>query len=274
MIRAVSQLAFATAPLLMNYGNDDDEFGKRIPAMLLTSKPFLVVDNANNKHISNDTLETALTEGEVDVRPLGRTELIHIVIRALQAATGNNIGLSGDMTRRALMIEVLPRSPTPEADVYPFRPDLYIIEHRNELLAAVFTLMRAFRQAGMPKLATTSAGSFPEWERRVRDAVIWMTGIDVVQQFARNRDNAVDKQTNAVLLRALFAVFGSNAFRASDALAIYDDLARDKRLQGALALLESLRIAWPDHSSATRIFLSRSGNPTLSRHDPTVERHR
>jgi hypothetical protein len=73
--------------------------------------------------------------------------------------------------------------------------------------------MRAFRQEGAPKLAKTAVGSFPEWERRVRDLVMWATGVDVADQFARNRAIASDKQADAALLHALYGVFANKPFR-------------------------------------------------------------
>jgi hypothetical protein len=90
----------------------------------------------------------------------------------------------------------------------------------------------------MPKLAKTSAGSFPEWERRVRDLVMCLFKVDAAQQFVRNRDNASDKRAHAALLHALHGAFADKPFRASDVLAVYDDLAQRKRLQGALTRMD------------------------------------
>jgi putative DNA primase/helicase len=194
----------------MNYGFDAEEFDKRIAAMLFTPAPCLIIDNANGKRISNDTLETAITEGMVDIRPLGQTARVSIVNRSMIVTTGNGVELSGDMTRRALGIEIEPKSSSPETEVYAYTPDEYVAERRDELLTAAFTLMRAYRRAGMPKLAKTSAGSFPEWERHVRDLVMWLFKVDAAQQFVRNRDNASDKRAHAALLHALHGAFADS----------------------------------------------------------------
>jgi hypothetical protein len=229
LIRAVALLAFGTTPRFMNYGFNAEEFDKRIASMINTPAPCLVIDNANGKQISNDILEAVISEGEVDIRILGQTGSTHIENRSLIAATGNNLELSSDMTRRAIKIELEPRSPTPEMEVYEFAPEEYVAQHRDELLTAAFTIMRRFRQEVMPKTANTSAGSFPEWERRVRNLVMWLFKIDVAQQFVRNRENASDKQADAALLAALHAWRPGIKWEARDAEGICDELEQTKR---------------------------------------------
>jgi hypothetical protein len=232
LIRVVTQLAFHTAPRFMTYGFNADEFDKRVGSMFRIPAPCLVIDNANGKRISNDALESIITEGGGHVRTLGKSELVHVVNRSLLVVTGRGLEFSGDMTRREFTLNLLASDASPETRLFKLDPPVYVAEHRDELLARAFTLMRAFRQAGAPELAKTAVGSFPEWEWRVRDLVMWVTGIDVTDQFARNREIASDKQADAALLHALYGVFADKPFRASDAQRVYDDLALQKRLGG------------------------------------------
>jgi hypothetical protein len=229
LIRAVSQLAFNTHPRFMTYGFNADEFDKRVGSMFRTPAPCLVIDNANGKRISNDALESIITEGGGHVRTLGKSELIHVVNRSLVAATGRGIEFYGDMTRRVIVLNLLANDASPETRVFKLDPPAYIAEHRDELLTAAFTIMRAFRQAGMPKLAKTAAGSFPEWERRVRDLIMWLFGIDVTDQFTLNREIASDKQADAALLQAIYKVFANKPFMAGDVMHIYDGVEREAR---------------------------------------------
>jgi hypothetical protein len=232
LIRGVSHLAFDTPPRFMTYGFNAEEFDKRIGTMFRTPAPCLVIDNANGKRISNDTLESIITEGGGEVRTLGKSENIKVVNRSLVTATGRGIEFSGDMTRRVLILNPLANDDSPETRVFRLDPPTYVAEHRIEMLTAAFTIMRAFRQAGAPKLAKTAVGSFPEWERRVRDLIMWLTKIDVTDQFALNREIASDKQADASLLHALRGVFEDKTFLAGDVLRIYDDLAFQKQRYG------------------------------------------
>jgi hypothetical protein len=232
LVRAVAQLAFDTKPRFMTYGFNADEFDKRVGSMFRVPAPVLVIDNANGKRISNDALESIITEGEGHVRTLGKSELVHVVNRSLMVVTGRGLEFSGDMTRREFTLNLLASDASPETRVFRLDPPAYVAEHRDVMLTAAFTLMRRFRQEGAPKLAKTAVGSFPEWEWRVRDLVMWATGIDVTDQFARNREIASDKQADAALLHALREVFANKPFRAGDVMRVYDDLAFQKRYGG------------------------------------------
>ena len=215
LLRSVSQLAYGTSPRFMTYGFNSEEFDKRIGTMFRIPGPFLVIDNANNKTIANDTLESIITEGEAKIRTLGSNDkYVHVISRALLAACGVGLQFSGDMTRRVLVLNPIPGGASPETQVFKLDPPTYAATHRDKMLSAAFTLMRAFRREGMPKLTNTAAGSFPEWERRVRDLVMWLIKIDATDQFARNAEVASDKQSNAVLLKALRDVFGNTPFYA------------------------------------------------------------
>jgi hypothetical protein len=216
MARAIARLTIDAAPPFMTWGHDDDEFKKRFEALLMASPAMLVIDNANGRLLRGDTLETILSEGTVTLRPLGRSEAITLRSRAFLMANGNNISVSGDMSRRALAISILPRSENPERDTFPFAPEEYAKKHREALLCAAYTIMRAWRLTGMPKSGLPAVGSFPEWERLVRDMVHWLTGYDVTEEFERNKQEDPHRQNDAALLAALRDRYGSAWFKASD----------------------------------------------------------
>jgi Primase C terminal 2 (PriCT-2)/RepB DNA-primase from phage plasmid len=229
LLRAVTQLAFDTRPRFITYGFNAEEFDKRIGTMFRIPACCLAIDNANGKRISNDTLESIISEGEGDIRTLGKNEFVHVVNRSLLAITGRGLEFSGDMTRRVFVLNPVATDVSPETRPFLLDPPTYVAAHRDEMLTAAFTIMRAFRRAGMPKLAnTTAAGSFPEWEHRVRDLVMWLVKVDVTDQFARNREIASDKQADATLLHALHGIFSSRPFLAGKAQHIYEEIETKK----------------------------------------------
>src|SRR5262249_9750920 len=176
IIKALSRLALNTTPPLMSWGHDDQEFKKRFDAMMLLSPVMFGIDNANGKLLSHDALEMLLTEGVITIRIFGRLENVTLRPRTTIFVNGNNLSISGDMIRRCFVIRILPRCANPESEVFEFTPSGYVAEHRNELLNDAYTIMRAFRLAGMPQCTSSSVGSFPLWERKVRDLVFWLTG--------------------------------------------------------------------------------------------------
>ena len=219
--KGLPYLGFNTRPAAITWGGNGEEFEKRFASILLQGPGALCIDNANGMLIQGDLLESFLTEGCVDVRPLGRSELIRVRSRTFTMFTGNNAIITGDMARRALVLDILPRSADPERDQYDFDPVEVIQEHRARLLRAAYTIMRAYRRAGMPTQGLPAVGSFGEWSRKVRDLVHWTLGYDVSEAFRRNKEEDPRRQNDAELLAALHDKFGSAPFKSNNVMEVY-----------------------------------------------------
>ena len=179
IVRALVRLAFDTAPVFITWGGSSEEFEKRLAALLLQTPGVLSIDNANGMQIKGDLLESIITEGCADIRPLGYSKIIKVRNRSFVTLTGNNLIITGDMARRSLSIDIIPRSADPERDRYPFNPAEIIQRRRTDFLMAAFLAMQAFRLAGMPRQGLPAIGSFDDWSCKVRDLVYWLTGYDV-----------------------------------------------------------------------------------------------
>jgi putative DNA primase/helicase len=219
----------------MAWGHDDDEFKKRLDAMLFASPAMLVIDNCNGRLLRGDTLEMILSEGTATIRPLGKSEGVTIRNRTFFMANGNNLGISGDMSRRAFVNSILPRIASPERDRFPFTPEEYVINNRDALLSDAYTIMRAYRIAGMPRTDLPGVGSFPDWERKVRDLVFWLSGYDLSEEFDKNKQDDPHRQNDAALLAALHTYFGVNWFKASEVEAALKRAADRRRWPSFIA---------------------------------------
>jgi putative DNA primase/helicase len=222
IVRSLVRLAFDTAPVAITWGGNSEEFEKRLAALLLQTPGVISIDNANGMQIKGDLLESVITEGCADIRPLGHSKIVKVRNRSLITLTGNNPIITGDMARRALSIELLPRSADPERDIYPFDPAELTQRHRTDVLMAAFTAMRAFRQAGMPRQKLPAVGSFDDWSHKVRDLVYWVTGYDVSKAFHQNKAEDPRRQGDASLLAALHQHFGTKPFKAADPITVHE----------------------------------------------------
>ena len=240
LCRAIGYLALGTTPPFMAWGHDDDEFTKRFDTMLLVSPANLVIDNCNNRLLRGDTLEMAISEGQATIRLFTKLEGRTVQNRTFIMANGNNIQISGDMSRRSIRISILPRSASPERDTFPFTPENYVIEHRISLLNDYYTIMRAYRLAGMPLSGLPAVGSFPEWEHKVRDPVWWLTGYDLSEEFDKNKKDDPEQQNDAALLAALRDYFGEKWFKASEADAALKRATERRRHAASDAALDEL----------------------------------
>jgi hypothetical protein len=225
IVRGLVRLAFDTAPVVITWGGSSEEFEKRLAALLLRTPGVLSIDNANGMQIKGDLLESIITEGRADIRPLGYSKIVKVRNRSLITLTGNNPIITGDMARRALSIEIVPRSADPERDRYPFDPAEIIRRRRTDFLMAAFIAMRAFRLAGMPRQRLPAVGSFDDWSRRVRDLVYWLTGYDVSEGFRQNKAEDPRRQGDASLLSALHQHFGTTPFKGAEVIAVHERVA-------------------------------------------------
>jgi hypothetical protein len=221
IVRALVRLAYDTAPVAITWGGNSEEFEKRLAAVLLRTPGILSIDNANGMQIKGDLLESVITEGCADIRVLGYSKIVRVRNRSFIALTGNNPIITGDMARRALSVDIVPRSADPERDRYPFNPAELVQRHRTDFLTAAYTAMRAFRLAGMPSRGLPAAGSFDEWSHKVRDLVHWLTGYDISEGFRRNKAEDPRRQNDASLLAALHQHFGKKPFKAAAVIAEY-----------------------------------------------------
>lgn len=156
-----------------------DEFRKRLTAALLASQPAIIIDNVNAR-IEGAELAAALTAGVWSDRILGKSEIVEMPIRAAWVATGNNLSMSSEITRRSVLIELdVGSDPPSRRAVSRFKhPDLldWTLTNRPRLVEAALTLVRHWldgdarlradgefeRQEHMTRPAQT-LGSFNKW---------------------------------------------------------------------------------------------------------------
>ena len=230
IVSALVRLAYDTKPISITCGGNSEEFEKRLGAVLLRTPGVLSIDNANGMQIKGDLLESVITEGCTDIRVLGHSKTVRVRNRSFIVLTGNNPIITGDMARRALSVDIIPRSADPERDRYPFDPAEVVQQRRNDFLIAAFIAMRAFRLAGMPSQGLPAVGSFDEWSRNVRDLVYYLTGYDIAEGFRLNKAEDPRRQNDAALLAALYQHFGVTPFDAAKVIAVYKQVAQYRRL--------------------------------------------
>ena len=170
----------------------EDEMEKRIGAVLLEGRSIVAIDNCTHP-LGGNFLCAMLTQPTVSVRILGRSQQPTVETNVFATATGNNLVISGDMTRRAVLSRLDPKAERPELRVFDFEPVARAKANKIELVSAALTIMLAFKAIGRPQQATP-LGSFEDWSSTVRDALIWLGRADPVatMEHARATDNKLD----------------------------------------------------------------------------------
>lgn len=172
------------APVISS-SQSEEELEKRLGAALLAGQPIVSIDNVNG-NLGGDALCQLIERPVVQVRTLGQSKLVKIASRATTFATGNNIRLLGDMTRRVVVCSLDPNMERPELREFKADPLATIMADRGRYIAAALTISRAYAVAGFPGEARPLA-SFEQWSRYVRSALIWLGCADPVETMERAR---------------------------------------------------------------------------------------
>lgn len=179
-------------------GRTEEETEKRLVSALLNGQAVISIDNVNGE-LGGDLLCQMIERPIVSVRPLGSSKLVKIDSRACVFATGNNIQMLGDMTRRVILCSLDPDMERPELRQFRSDPLAMIAADRGKYIAAALTICRAYASAGYPAQRKPLA-SFEDWSRVVRSAIVWLGCADPVDTMeAARSDDPVTSSLRALL---------------------------------------------------------------------------
>jgi hypothetical protein len=192
------------------------EMRKEIFASLRNGTRIQIFDNLEDR-LSSPELAAALTAVEMTGRILGQTEERTYAVRCFWMCNGNNVVVGGDLARRTFKSRVDPQDPMPWQREGFRHPDLlrWVQEARGRILAAVFTLARAWIQAGRPAPEKVPrVGSFEDW----RDMIGGILESAGVPDFMGNASEVYlaadeDRVQWENFLQALWNRYGSEPFQ-------------------------------------------------------------
>lgn len=233
----------ALMPAIQGTGAEE-ETRKRITALLLQGVSSINLDNWT-RPIGGEAMNALLTAGEWSDRVLGRSETVSLPARLTLAATGNNLSVRGDMTRRSLLIQLDAGVERPELRAFQ-EPNLtgMVLRRRGELLAALFTLLKGYRQAGTPGRHERLLGRFEPWSMAVAAPIRWLGYPDPTDSQARLREADPEADKLELFLAAWFDLRGGQWTTAAELMGEADPASdfssarSDKRAALHEALLE------------------------------------
>lgn len=179
-------------------GKTEEETEKRLGALLRDAVPVVSIDNVNGE-LGGDMLCQLTERPLVRVRILGKSEAPELECRSTVFATGNNLVLLGDMTRRALVCSLDAELDRPELRTFGFDPLERVLADRGAYVAAALTVIRAYKVAGSPTVCGP-LGSYEDWSAMVRAPLIWLGHSDPTDSMETAREE--DPELSAI--RELF----------------------------------------------------------------------
>ncbi len=208
LVDLASLIANGREAAVISQGKTEEELEKRLGAMLMAGDLIIAIDNCENP-ISSEFLCSMLTQAKVRPRILGKSEVPELPANALITATGNNLVLAGDLTRRALLCQLDPKVERPELREFPTNPLVEAQTHRGRYLAAALTILRAYHLAGRPN-PPPALGSFEEWSGWVRGALLWLDQADPVATMEELRDGDPRLDATTAVLTQWHDVMGDH----------------------------------------------------------------
>ncbi len=200
----------------MSQPRDSDEAEKRITSVLLEARPVVFWDNVTR--LGSDPLHAVLTSQVWQGRILGKSETVTVPNRAVWLASGNNVELSDEMTRRIIPIRLDAGVERPEERTSFTIKDLpaYVRGHRSELVSACLSLIRAWVTEGMPKGEAT-LGRYESWAG-VLGGILEVSGVSGFLSGRERLHSEADKETQewAALLSNWWSTYGERAVTASE----------------------------------------------------------
>lgn len=198
---AVAIIATGRGAPRMNYTSDEVELEKILGGYAIKGSPFICLDNVPpNKPFGGGPLDRCITaRDKVDLRVLGRSEVPTLLWRSLIMATGNNMIINSDTSRRILMARLEPTEERPEARS-DFRHEeilTYVRNQRNRLVSGALLILRAYHRAGRPNMGCARWGSFEEWSALIPNAIVFAGGADPMKSRPES-DEEVDPETQAI----------------------------------------------------------------------------
>lgn len=220
---AVSALATGEDPSVFPHvdSKDDEEVRKRLFSTFAAGSGALLWDNILGQ-FDSASLAAALTRPTFSDRVLGRSETRTVPSRVMVLLTGNNLTITGDMTRRVLVCRVDPRIEEAARREFAFDPLAYVRENRQRLIAACLTILRGWLSRGSDRCSGSMA-SFEMWNDWIRQAVAWIGRevapgdyVDPLDALERSMSKDTSLQDVGALVDALWRLFGDQSFLAKE----------------------------------------------------------
>jgi putative DNA primase/helicase len=191
---------------VISSGPDIPEMEKRLSAVILEGVPIISIDNCSHD-LGGDLLCQMVERQLIMLRILGKSKIPECEWPGTVFATGNNINLIGDMTRRGLLCNLDPKEEQPELREFKYDPLDMIMRDRGAYVAAILTIALEYIQSG-DRVDCSPIASYGGWSRFVREPLIRLGEADVVKSMEQARESDPIRNAAQELVTLWKEVFG------------------------------------------------------------------
>lgn len=194
----------------VSYPMTSEEATKVLLALLLTGPAVIEFDDMDSDWVPHGVIKRVLTAEKVTERILGFSKVATVSTRTLFLASGNNVGPVRDLLRRVATIHLDPRSATPATLEYRRNPAELVRRERGRYVAAVLTIILAWRAAGSPRPAAEHIATFGgAWSEFCRFPLMWLGLPDPATSLLHQVRHDPDGEGLGRLMKEWLGAFGS-----------------------------------------------------------------
>jgi putative DNA primase/helicase len=212
--------------------SDDEEWRKRITAVLIEGPTIVLLDNLN-RILDSGALASVLTSRVWKDRVLGVSKTVRVPNLAVWLASGNNTRLSRELIRRTVWCRLDSRTDAPwERTGFRHKNLLrWVQEHRGELVWAALVLCQAWIAEGRPPGEQT-LGMFESWAETL-GGILQVAGVSGLLANAMTfRQQAADTSGEwRAFVAAWWTRFGGEAVGVKD---LFQLVTEEKLLDAVL----------------------------------------
>ena len=207
----------------VSYPTTAEEATKSILSLLLTSPAVIDFDDMTIDWIPHGVINRMLTATQITDRILGVSKTATVSTRTLLLGSGNNVGPVRDLLRRVATIHLDPRCATPSTLSYSGNPVEKVRNNRGAYVAAVLTIILAWRMAGSPRSVTRSIVTYGgAWTQYCREPLMWLGHPDPATSLIEQVTQDPDAEAILGLMREWHKAFGSMPTTVRKAVTVAD----------------------------------------------------
>lgn len=177
LANCVSLITSGVGPTIMRYPETNEEAAKLAISVLLQNEAVVLIDNVD-RPVEGDWLCIILSEDKYSARVMAKLETVEAPTNVTVIVTGNNLVFAGDVRTRALLSRLDPDCEHPADRTFDVDLRDWIPLHRQELVAAALTIMRAWQVNPTLELdgrdLCTPWDRYKRWSNMVRTPLLWL----------------------------------------------------------------------------------------------------
>ena len=157
------------SPAARMHQSNDEEMRKRITSLLREGQRIALIDNLS-RPLGGAAIDAVLTSEWWADRLLGSSESVTLPNRSIFLATGNNVQIKGDLSRRLLRCRLSPKEERPETrQGFKFK-DLkaHVNANRTDLITNILMMVKGYMDSGRTQ-DLEPFGSFEGWSASSRN---------------------------------------------------------------------------------------------------------